>query len=66
MTKTQQANRIKVIAKAQAVAELEAMGAERLKKENFHGETKSGWWLDTVFLGPVSDPVHCLNVVKGN
>lgn len=41
------------------------MGAERLKAENRFGETKTGWWLDTVFLGPLSDPVYCLNVVKG-
>jgi hypothetical protein len=58
----------KIIAerKASAVAELEAMGAERLKQEDSLGYTKSGWWLDRTFLGPLSDPEHCLRVVRGN
>jgi len=51
--------------KAEAVRELEAMGAERLKREDRFGDTKSGWWLDVVYLGPISDPEYCLRVVRG-
>lgn len=56
----------KKVNKAAAETELLAMGAERLKAEDRFGDTKSGWWLDTVFLGPLADPEHCLRVVRGN
>lgn len=51
---------------AETTAELLEMGAELLKAEDRHGETKTGWWMDGVYLGPKSDPRHCLNVLRGN
>ena len=51
--------------KAAAERELREMGAELLKQEDRFGDTKSGWWLDTVFLGPKNDPEYCLRVVRG-
>jgi hypothetical protein len=42
--------------KAEAISKLEAAGAIRAKMEDRHGDTRSGWWMDGVFLGPVSDP----------
>jgi hypothetical protein len=47
-----------------AARELIVMGAVYEKAEDRFGETKSGWWFDTVFLG--SDPVDALRVAKGN
>ncbi len=52
--------------KQKAAIQLEELGAVREKREDRFSDTKTGWWLDGVFLGPISDPVHCLNVVQGN
>ena len=35
----------------QAEQKLIDAGAVRERRENEHGETKTGWWLDGVFLG---------------
>jgi hypothetical protein len=37
--------------KAEMRAELINRGAELLKTEDRFGETKTGWWIDGVFLG---------------
>jgi isocitrate lyase len=50
--------------KAAAIEELREMGAECLKREDRFGETKSGWWLDGVWLAPTNDPVSALNSAK--
>lgn len=42
--------------------ELEEMGAALEVKEDRFGDTKSGWWLDGVFLG--SNTVRALNSAK--
>lgn len=51
--------------KAEAIKELELSGAVREKKEDRQGVTRSGWWLDDVFLAPLSDPVSALGVIRG-
>ncbi len=50
---------------AAAEKELRKMGAKLMTAENRFGDTKTGWWLDGVFLGPKHDPVYCLNCAKG-
>ena len=45
---------------------LREMGAVLEKREDRFGETKSGWWMDGVYLGPKSDPRHALRVLEGN
>lgn len=52
--------------KAQAERELREIGAELLKAEDRHGDTKTGWWLDGVWLAPTKDPVAALRAIKGN
>lgn len=49
--------------KEQAIAELIERGATNEKKEDQHGETKTGWWMDTVFLA--KNPIDALAALKG-
>lgn len=49
--------------KEQAITKLLEMGAENMKKENRFGETKSGWWIDNVYLG--KNPIEALRVANG-
>lgn len=51
--------------KKEAEVRLREIGAELLKTEDQFGDTKTGWWLDGVFLGPKNDPEYCLRVVNG-
>lgn len=48
-----------------AVKKLIAMGATRAKKEDSLGDTKSGWWMDTVFLAPSNMAKLALQVLEG-
>jgi hypothetical protein len=48
-----------------AIKELIASGATHEKKENSSGETKSGWWMDTVFLAPYGMPELAISILKG-
>jgi hypothetical protein len=45
-------------------AELISRGAENVKKENCFGDTKSGWWIDDVYLG--KSTADALRVIHGN
>jgi hypothetical protein len=45
--------------------ELREVGAVLEKKEDRHGETKSGWWMDDVWLAPTNQPVQALAVLRG-
>jgi hypothetical protein len=63
-TRTTNATR-KNEAKAAAVKELRDAGAELLKQEDRHGETKTGWWMDGVWLAPTNDPAAALRSMKG-
>jgi hypothetical protein len=51
--------------KAEARAELLERGAALEKKEDRHGDTHSGWWMNDVWLGPTNDPVFALLKLKG-
>lgn len=50
----------------QIIKQLEELGAERLKAEDREGRTRSGWWLDGVWLAPVNDPKGALLQINGN
>jgi hypothetical protein len=52
--------------KARVEQELRDRGAVLEKREDRHGETRSGWWLDGVWLAPGSDPVHALALARGD
>jgi hypothetical protein len=47
----------------QATKELREMGAELAKMEDRQGDTKSGWWLDGVYLGKKA--TDALEAVQG-
>jgi hypothetical protein len=47
----------------QAASELREMGAELAKMEDRHGDTKSGWWLDGVYLGKKA--TDAISAVRG-
>lgn len=49
----------------QARIVLRAAGAECLKREDRFGDTKAGWWIDDVCLGPTNDPEYCVRVMNG-
>ena len=51
---------------AEMVRELKEAGAEIAKREDRNGDTKSGWWLDGVYLAQVSRPQDALRAIKGN
>ena len=50
--------------KAEAVKELLERGAANERREDRHGDTRTGWWLDGVYLG--KDPVAALRNIEGN
>jgi hypothetical protein len=51
--------------KAQLIEKLLAKGAKHEKKEDQYGDTKSGWWMDTVYLAPYRMPELALQVLDG-
>ena len=44
--------------------ELEKRGARHEKREDRHGDTKTGWWMDDVYLA--REPGDALRVLNGN
>ena len=48
-----------------AVAELIAAGAVKERREDRHGDTKAGWWLDGVWLAPATQPQAAVAAMKG-
>jgi len=42
------------------------MEATHERKEDASGDTKSGWWMDTVWLAPYSQPRAALAAIEGN
>lgn len=45
--------------------ELIARGAELAKMEDQHGDTKSGWWIDGVYLGKTTrDAIEALAIAN--
>lgn len=51
------------LTKAEAIAILKERGAESMKAEDQFGDTRSGWFLDGVFL--CSDPVEAVRKILG-
>lgn len=51
--------------KNEAIDRLIEMGATHEKKEDHFGDTKSGWWMDTVWLAPYSKPQDALQAIEG-
>ncbi len=51
--------------KKQAVGMLIEIGATHEKKEDQFGETKSGWWMDTIWLAPYGQPLLALSAIEG-
>jgi hypothetical protein len=49
--------------KNEARQQLIEAGAEYCKKEDRHGDTRSGWWMDDIFLG--KDEKHALEALRG-
>jgi hypothetical protein len=49
-----------------AISKLEAAGAIRAKMEDSSsGKTRAGWWLDGVYLAPVTDPKAAWAAING-
>lgn len=55
----------KKMSNSQAVKILIEKGARHEKKEDFLGDTKSGWWMDQTFLAPYKMPQLALQVLEG-
>ena len=53
------------MSKIEATAILTEAGATNERREDSHGETKSGWWMDGVWLAPSSRPQDAIKVLKG-
>jgi hypothetical protein len=51
---------------AEAIKALTEMGAKNERREDDHGQTRSGWWLDGVWLAPSAAPKDAVSVVGGN
>ena len=41
------------------------LGAKNERREDSEGKTKSGWWMDGVFLAPSNRPKDALRELKG-
>lgn len=49
----------------EAITRLIEIGATHEKKEDSHGVTRSGWWMDTCWLAPYSKPKDALRAIEG-
>jgi len=47
----------------EAIEILTESGAVNAKQEDRQGETRTGWWLDGVYLG--KDPRQAVNAIRG-
>ena len=56
----------KTTTKAEAIKTLKALGVELLKAEDRFGETKTGWFVDGVWLAPKNEPEAALRFMNGN
>ena len=50
---------------SEAMAKLIEAGAAYETKEDEHGDTRSGWWMDTVWLAQYSKPQDALQAIEG-
>ena len=46
--------------------ELRERGATLVTKEDRNGDTKSGWWMDDVWLAPKHQPAQAMRALEGN
>jgi len=53
------------MSKNEAIERLIEMGATHEQKEDNFGDTKNGWWLDTVWLAPYKDPQAAIEAMDG-
>ena len=53
------------MSKQDAINKLIEIGATHEKKEDSCGDTKSGWWMDTVWLAPYNSPKDALQAIEG-
>ena len=53
------------MSKSQAITKLIEAGAVHEKKEDAQGVTRSGWWMDSVWLAPYSKPMDALRAISG-
>lgn len=53
------------MSKNEAAAKLIEIGATHEKKEDGQGVTRSGWWMDTVYLAPYNKPQDALRAIEG-
>ena len=51
--------------KEEAIAKLTSAGASLEKREDRHGVTRSGWWMDDVWLAPANQPKVALAALYG-
>jgi len=51
--------------KTDAIMVLVECGATKEKREDASGKTRSGWWLDGVWLAPAGDPVAAVRAMRG-
>jgi len=49
--------------KSEAIESLEEAGAENEIKEDQFGDTKAGWWMDTVYLS--KNPIEAWGLLNG-
>lgn len=57
--------RDETMSKKEATDRLIDLGATHEKKEDNFGDTKSGWWMDTVWLAPYGKPQDALQAIEG-
>ena len=50
---------------AEAMQRLNEAGAKLEKREDSHGVTRSGWWMDDVWLAPTNQPKAALEALRG-
>jgi hypothetical protein len=48
-----------------AMQMLLSIGAVKEKREDSFGVSRSGWWLDSVWLAPSSKPQDALRAIQG-
>ena len=48
-----------------AIEMLTEMGAKNERREDCEGRTRTGWWMDGVWLAPSNRPMDAIRELKG-